>query len=172
MVLEELPRLADLRVQVVIAGVRADANLLAFLLVLLGGRLFLRLLIAKLAVVHDLTNRWTLHGRNFHEVLARLAGQFLRLIGWHNTKLLALCTDQADRTNSDLLVDSQAAVNLRADALGRRDTKISFLVGIICSAGKLAASLEWFNCSSLPGFVAFVNWVLAELPVQIAIGSR
>src|SRR5262245_12614698 len=48
-VFQELPRLADFRIEIVVAGVRTDANFLAFLLVLLSGRLLLRLLIAEFA---------------------------------------------------------------------------------------------------------------------------
>src|SRR5262249_24768618 len=127
LVLQKPPRLVDLGVDVVLAGLGPDADLLDLLLVDLGLGPLARLLVAELAVVEDLADGRPLLRRHLDEVQVGLAGHLQRLRGRHHAELLAVGPDQAHRTDPDLLVDPLAAVLLmRMTFVRRRNTRFSF----------------------------------------------
>jgi hypothetical protein len=64
-----------------------------------------RLLIAELAIVHELADRRPLVGSHLDEVGLGLAGHLQRLAGGHHPQLFSLTADEANGTNADLLVD-------------------------------------------------------------------
>jgi hypothetical protein len=64
----------------------------------------LRLIVAKLAVVHDFAHRRSRFGRNFDEVEAPLTRDRYRFLGVHNTQLFAGLRDDANRMGPDLSI--------------------------------------------------------------------
>ena len=73
-----------------------------------------RLLVAELAVVHDLADGRPFLGGNLDQIHARFAGHFHGLGRRDDAVLLALGADQADGTEADLLVDAGATAVARA----------------------------------------------------------
>ena len=65
-----------------------------------------RLFVAELAVVHDLADGRALAGGNLDEVKAKFAGHVHRLGGRDDPVLLAIGSNQPDRTQTDLFVDT------------------------------------------------------------------
>ena len=95
-VLEELAGLVDLRLDVVLAGLGPDADLLELLLV----RLLVRLLglgVLELAVVHDLAHRRPLGGGDLDQVQPGLAGHLQRLVGRDDLGVKGVCARIARR---------------------------------------------------------------------------
>jgi hypothetical protein len=66
-----------------------------------------------LAIVHDLTDRWTSIRHNLYEIQALLNGHAQSIVGFNDTYLLAICPDEADGRNSDHVVYA-GALYLRA----------------------------------------------------------
>ena len=66
LVLQEPPRLIDLRFDIVVAGLRAHTNLFQSLLMGLSLVALARLLIAKFAVIQDFTDRRPFQRGDFH----------------------------------------------------------------------------------------------------------
>ena len=79
LVLQELPGLVDLGLDVMLAGFGANADFLQLLLVRFVLGAFSRLLITELAEVHDLADRRPFGRRDLDKVQVRLAGHFQRL---------------------------------------------------------------------------------------------
>ena len=73
-----------------------------------------RLLVAELAVVHDLADRRPFVGGDLDQVEAGLAGHLQGLGGRDDAELLAVGADQADGADADLFVDAGAAAVARA----------------------------------------------------------
>src|SRR5262249_8559949 len=105
LVLKEAARLVDLGVDVVLAGLGADADFLELLLVLLLLAGLAGLLVLELPVVHDLAHRRPLVGGHLDEVEVGLAGHLHRLRGGDDAELRAAGADQANRADADFLVD-------------------------------------------------------------------
>lgn len=66
-----------------------------------------------LAIVHDLTDRWTSVRHDLNEIQALLNGHAQSIVGFNDTYLLAICPDEADWRNSDHVVYA-GALYLRA----------------------------------------------------------
>src|SRR5262249_28824148 len=130
-VLEELAGLVDLGLDVVVAGLGADADLFQLLLMDLVLAALARLLVTQLAVVEDLAHRRGLVGGDLDEVEVGLAGHVERLRRRHDAQLFAVGADQAHRTDADLLVDARTAVlfPLLRLTIGRTNTSISSFCG-------------------------------------------
>ncbi len=111
-VFEELARLVDLRVHVVIACLGAHADLFQLLLMDLGFVLFVGLLIAQFAIIEDFTDGRAFVGGYLNEVESCLAGQVDGLLGRYDAELLAVDTDEAHGTDADLIVDPKAPILL------------------------------------------------------------
>jgi hypothetical protein len=106
--LQEFASLVDARINVVFAGLGPNAKFLEFLLVRLLARL-LGLGVLELTVIHDLANRGSLRGRDFHEVQTEFAGHFEGLLGGHNAVLFAFSSDEANWADADLFVEARAS---------------------------------------------------------------
>jgi hypothetical protein len=123
-VLEELSRLIDFCLDVVIARFRTHANFLEFLLVnLLGLVAFTGLLVAKLAIVQKFADGGPLVRSHFYKVETGFPSQVLRLCRRHDAELFPLGANEANRTDPNLVVAPQASILLRRIAL--RDTETS-----------------------------------------------
>src|SRR5262249_14351569 len=125
-VLQELARLVDLGVDVVLAGLGPDPDLLQLLLVDLAA--LARLLVTQLAVVEDLADRRALPPGYLDQVEVGLTGHVHGLGGRHDAELLPVGADQPDRADPDLFVHSRTAV-LLCVTIGRTNTSISFFWG-------------------------------------------
>jgi hypothetical protein len=114
-VFEELLGSLGLRVEVVLADLRPQPNLLELddLLVLAGLALLLRLLILEAAIVEQPTDGRDAVGGDFDEIQIQLAGSLERLEGRENPQLLAVCTNQPNLTSANALVDAKVFANER-----------------------------------------------------------
>src|SRR5262249_5600760 len=127
LVFEEPASLVDLHIDVMFAGFGTDADFLELLLVGFGLGSFARLLVPKLAIVHDFADWRPFVGGYLDQVELRLAGHFHRLRRRHHAQLLALGTNEPDGTYSDLLVNSLSAIVLMLRmAVGWGNAFISF----------------------------------------------
>lgn len=106
--LQELPRLFHLGLDVVLVRAKADAN--AFHLVFLRMRaLFLKellLAVLVLAVIHQTADRRVNIGRHLHQIRAGFLGQAERILNGFDAKLLLLAADEANRASPNLFVDA------------------------------------------------------------------
>src|SRR5262249_54784624 len=125
LVFQKFASLIDLYVDVVFAGLGADADFLELLLMRLGLGAFARLLVAKLAVVHDLAHRRPLGRRDFDKIKLCFASHFHGLRSRHNAQLLTLRTDESNGTDPNLFVDTLATI-VRWMAVGWGNASISF----------------------------------------------
>lgn len=103
--LKEVDRLLDLEVDIVVTGFWSDANLFQFGLMSLSFFALLLLVILELTKVHDAADGRLRFGSNFHKVQSVFTSTVQGLLGWNDTKLLALFIDDADGSNTDLFVD-------------------------------------------------------------------
>jgi len=122
-VLQEFAGLVDFHLDVVFAGLGADADLFQLLLMGFGLGALAGLLVTELAVIEDLADRWPFVRRDLDQVQVRLTGQVEGLRGWDNSELFAAGADEADRADPDLLVDTLTPILLRVAVV---DTLISF----------------------------------------------
>src|SRR5207249_12277427 len=86
------------------------------------------LLIADLPAVEELADGRPLLRRHLDEIQVGLTGQLHRLRGRDHPELLAVGPDQADRTDTDLIVDPLSAILLRMTFVRWRNTRVSFVV--------------------------------------------
>src|SRR5262249_1123150 len=120
LVFQELARLVDLDLDVMVAGLGADADFFELLLVWLSLALFAGLLVAELAVVHDLADRRPLLGGHLDQVELCLAGHLQGLRGRDDAELFAVGADQPHGADADLLVDPlvRLSIMLRVTVAG------------------------------------------------------
>jgi hypothetical protein len=78
--------------------------------------LFSRLLVAILAIIHDLADRRTLRRSHFDQVKALIAGHRQGFGGRDDPNLFASGANQSDRRNPDLLIDAGAALPISVAA--------------------------------------------------------
>src|SRR5205085_1067144 len=110
-VLQELPRLVDLGLDVVVACLGADPDLFHLLLADLAPLVtLLRTLETHLPVVEDAADRGAFIRRHFDQVEASFPGTLQGQGGQHDVQLLSLGADQAYRAGADLFVDSWSTV--------------------------------------------------------------
>ena len=110
-VLQELVGLAELNINIVLTGDRADTDFFLLLLMRFGGLgCFLRLFKAELAVIHDAANGRTFRGGYLHEVEPKVAGLFQGLRRRKNAKLFSFCAYHTNRTQTNLFVDAGASI--------------------------------------------------------------
>src|SRR5262249_18711495 len=113
-VLQELPRLVDLGLDVVLPRLGADADLLELLLPDLAALLaLLRILETQLAVVEDAADRRPLIRRHLDQVEVGLPGTLQGLCGRHDVQLFPIGANQAYGGDANLLVDSWPTVRRR-----------------------------------------------------------
>ena len=110
-VFEELAGLGNLGVDVVLAGLGADADLLQLLLTDLATLVvLLRVFESQLAVVENLADGRALVGSYLHQIEPSLPSHREGLSCGHQAQLLAFGTDQADRTYADVFVRARATI--------------------------------------------------------------
>ena len=113
---QEVLGVLDLDVQIVLANFDGlELNLLELSATDAGARFvgLLLLLIAPLAVVHDLTDRGAGSRGDFDEIQTGLAGTAQRLIGGRGAEFVVFLIDQEDRGDADLLVVAEIGGNGR-----------------------------------------------------------
>lgn len=103
---EELARLLDLDLDVVLAGLRPDADLFQPRLMHDCLMLALGLLVFEFAKIHHPHDRRLFVGRDFDQVESVLARLGQGFGGRKNTELLSIAADQADAGDADLFVDA------------------------------------------------------------------
>ena len=128
-VLEEFERLVGLGLDVVVARLGTDTNLLQLLLTDLGALLvFVRILETHLAVIEDTADGGSLLGGHLYEVEIGLLGLFEGQGGHHHAQLFPIRADQADRADANLLIDSRATIRGRL-TIEMTNTRNSFVGG-------------------------------------------
>src|SRR4051794_16432323 len=107
---QKAPRVARLRLEVVILDSRAVLDLLEMdhVLLLLGLASHLGLFELELPVVHDSNDRRSRHWRYFNQVQPLLLCGRQRGIQIQNSHLAPVCRNDAERTDSDLAIDADA----------------------------------------------------------------
>lgn len=103
---EKAAGLFDLEVQVVVPGLRAEADFLEFGVVgrLVGLLLFLVLIFPK---VHHPADGRALVGGDFHQVQPHVASPPQGLIDGNNSKLCSIFGNDSNRGNPNLVVDTR-----------------------------------------------------------------
>jgi hypothetical protein len=115
-VFEELDRALGLGVDVMLADLRPEPNLLELddLLVLAGLPLLLGLLVLEAAIVEQPADRRDDIGGYLDQVEVLRLGQLERLEGRQDTELLAILADKSNLANADSLVDAKILANGRS----------------------------------------------------------
>ena len=111
LVLEEATGLVDLELDVVLARLGAEADLLDLRLVNVGFVLFFLLLILELAEVHDPADGRFLVRGNLDQIKPSLPSASQRLVGGDDSELPTFGGDHADRGNPNLLVDAMILID-------------------------------------------------------------
>lgn len=108
---EELERQPALRLQVMLADLRAEADLfdVGRLLPLARFALAPALLVAELAIIHETTHRRDGVGLYFDEVESALAGHLQRIPGAQNADVRAVFVDQANLWDANALIDTDGS---------------------------------------------------------------
>ncbi len=111
--LEELVRPLGLRLEIVLADLRPEANLFQLndFLMLASLTLLLRLLVLEATVVEQATDRRDDVGSDFDEIQVSGLGQLERLVGGHHPELLAVLVDDPDLTDANSLVNAELSAN-------------------------------------------------------------
>ncbi|GAB10830.1 hypothetical protein GOARA_063_00290 [Gordonia araii NBRC 100433] len=96
-----------------VVDLRAELLLLDYghLLVATRLALLLRCFVLELAVVHDLADRWTGVGRDFHQIQIGFLGQSERILNAHDAHLLTVRSDKSDLRDADALVDASLSAD-------------------------------------------------------------
>jgi len=112
-VFEELDRSLGLGVNVMLADLRPQPNLLELddLLVLAGLPLLLGLLVLEAPIVQQPADRRDYVGGYLDQVDVLRLGQLERLEGRDDAELLAILTDKSNLANADSLVDAKILAN-------------------------------------------------------------
>jgi hypothetical protein len=106
-VLQEALRLFDFEVDVVLASLRAKADFLRFGLVSVVAAVFLLVLfVLELAEVHDSAHGWLFVRSHFHQVQAHVSCAVECFVGRDDPKLRSIGTDDANRGDTNLIVDT------------------------------------------------------------------
>jgi len=113
LVFQELACLVDLGLHIMVACLGTHAEFLKLLMMDFAFGTFPRLLVAELAIIENLADRWFFGWCDFDQIQTRLSGMIHGHRSQHNSQLLAVRSNQANRTDTDLIVDSQAPVLLR-----------------------------------------------------------
>ena len=108
--LQELDRIFDLAVEVVVIGARTDFDFFDFddFLVLTSFGFTLLLLVFELTVVHDLADGRRGGGGNFHQIKPGFFSHCQCAIGRNDADVLAVGADQADVRAANAFVDPGA----------------------------------------------------------------
>ena len=103
-----------------------------------------------LVTLEDTTDRRALIGGNFDEVEVGFARHFHGLRGGYHAELLTAGTDQADRADPNLLVDTRAKIPLMRTriAIGRTNTWISFEPEAFDGGQTSGAGTSWIDRAS------------------------
>jgi hypothetical protein len=104
-VVQEPPRLVELELDIVLAGLGPEADFFDLGLMRVRLAVLLFLLVLEFAEVHDSANGRALVGRDFDEIQIRLASSRHRLIGRHDSQLRPIGADHANRRNPNLVID-------------------------------------------------------------------
>src|SRR6185437_16128888 len=104
-VCEEVLHVAHLGVEIALADLRTelhflDRDLNSLLARFLG---LLAFLVAELSVVHDPAHWWTRHGCHLDEIEVLLAGESERIWQILDSKLAAVCSDEANLTGANAI---------------------------------------------------------------------
>ena len=127
---------------------------------------FLLLLVAELAVVHDLADRRPFRGGHFDQIELGLAGHVHGLRGRNDAELFAVGADEANGTDADLLVDAMlVSVTLGWDC-GRwdqGDTLILLCGGGLHPAGRSTRESRSWSCYGANGVAGILGSVGSRL---------
>jgi len=104
---DELLYMADLGLQIMLAGLRAHLYFfdLKRALFLFGFLFLFGLFVPVTSIVHDLTYGRTGSGRNFYQVETKFSRRFKRLSGGNYSELIAVGVDDPDFSSSNRLID-------------------------------------------------------------------
>ena len=105
---QELPGVPDLEIKIVIVDARPEFDFLEvnYVLLLLGSPGGLGLLELELPVVHDLDHRRTSRGGDFYQIETPFVRRSERFLDGKDSELLTRFSDDPDRTDPDLSVDT------------------------------------------------------------------
>ena len=107
LVLQESFCLFDFEINVVLASLRAKADFLSLGLVSVIAAVFLFVLfVLELAEVHDSADGWLFIRSHFHQIQSRVAGAVQCFVGGDDPKLCSVGTDDANRGDTNLVVDT------------------------------------------------------------------
>ena len=113
---DELLYMADLGLQIMFAGLRADLYFfdLKRALFLFGFLLLFGLFVPVTPIVHDLTYGRAGTGRNFYQIQTKFSRRFKRLSGRDNPDLVAIGVYDSDFSNPDILIDVNFVGSIRS----------------------------------------------------------
>src|SRR5271168_3913542 len=108
---QETDDLVLANLKIVLGGRRPEFHFLDVrtLLVFLGFVGLLAQLVLKLAVVHELANRWHSGGRDFHNIQSRFARRLHGVEQGHHPELIARVIDHANFASAYALVNAKTA---------------------------------------------------------------
>ena len=103
---KEVLHVTNFGVEIAFADLRAELHFLdrdldGLLARFLG---LLTFLVPKLSVIHDPAHRWVRHWRHLDEIEVLLTGEGERIWQILDSKLAAVCTDEANLTGADAIV--------------------------------------------------------------------